>query len=148
MSQFSWCWPLDDFSVFQLRTKLLANSLKQWNTLEITGSNQIGMIRGSIVMLKRARINKRKNGWTPSASMEIQMTDKDILEKFQSYLKVYNNLIKRNKKASEISLMTEITGFLKMGFIGLRIRRPGVRIPPGVPIISGGCADIVQLLYF
>jgi mRNA-degrading endonuclease RelE of RelBE toxin-antitoxin system len=46
-------------------------------------------------------VNKRKHGWTPSASMEIQMTDKDILEKFQSYLKVYNNLIKRNKKAKE-----------------------------------------------
>jgi len=46
-------------------------------------------------------INKRKHGWTPSASMEIQMTDKDVLEKFQSYLKVYNNLIKRNKKAKE-----------------------------------------------
>jgi hypothetical protein len=28
-------------------------------------------------------INKRKHGWTPSAAMEIQMTDEDILQKFQ-----------------------------------------------------------------
>jgi hypothetical protein len=33
-------------------------------------------------------INKRKHGWTPSAAMEIQMTDEDILQKFQTYLEV------------------------------------------------------------
>ena len=46
-------------------------------------------------------INKRKHGWTPSAAMEIQMTDEDILQKFQTYLEVNNNLVKRNQKAKE-----------------------------------------------
>jgi len=43
-------------------------------------------------------INKRKHGWTPSAAMEIQMTDEDILQKFQTYLEVNKNLVKRNRK--------------------------------------------------
>jgi len=46
-------------------------------------------------------INKRKHGWTPSAAMEIQMTDEDILQKFQTYLEVNKNLVKRNQKAKE-----------------------------------------------
>ena len=43
-------------------------------------------------------INKRKHGWTPSASMEIQMTDEDVLQKFQTYLEVNKNIVKRNRK--------------------------------------------------
>ena len=46
-------------------------------------------------------VNKRKHGWTPSAAMEIQMTDEDILQKFQTYLEVNKNLVKRNQKAKE-----------------------------------------------
>ena len=46
-------------------------------------------------------VNKRKHGWTPSAAMEIQMTDEDILQKFQTYLEVTKNLVKRNQKAKE-----------------------------------------------
>lgn len=46
-------------------------------------------------------INKRKHGWTPTAAMEIQMTDEDILQKFQTYLEINKNVVKRKQKAKE-----------------------------------------------
>ena len=46
-------------------------------------------------------INKRKYGWTPSAVMEIQMTDEEIVTKFKEYLKAEAPIYKRKKKEKD-----------------------------------------------
>ena len=43
-------------------------------------------------------INKRKEGWTPSAVMEVQMTDEDIITKFKDYLKTEAPIYKKKYK--------------------------------------------------
>jgi hypothetical protein len=46
-------------------------------------------------------INKRKEGWTPSAVLEVQMTDEEVVTLFQRYLKTNRNIRKTRKKKKE-----------------------------------------------
>ena len=43
-------------------------------------------------------LNKRPNGWTPSASLEVQMSDESVVRLFQKYLGTTKNVAKRKKK--------------------------------------------------
>jgi hypothetical protein len=46
-------------------------------------------------------LNKRPNGWTPSACLEVQMSDEGVVHLFQNYLGLDNNIRKRKKKVHE-----------------------------------------------
>ena len=43
-------------------------------------------------------INKRKEGWTPSAVLEVQMTDEDVITKFRDYLNTEAPIYKKKYK--------------------------------------------------
>jgi len=43
-------------------------------------------------------LNKRPNGWTPSASLEVQMSDEGVVRLFEKYLGTTKNVAKRKKK--------------------------------------------------
>jgi hypothetical protein len=46
-------------------------------------------------------LNRRPNGWTPSASLEVQMSDESVIHLFQKYLGTTKNVQKRKKKSKE-----------------------------------------------
>ena len=79
----------------------MASKLRVLNFQELSRKEQLILLAGIFEGEGWFGINKRKYGWTPSAAMEIQMTDEDILQKFQTYLEVDKNLVKRNQKARE-----------------------------------------------
>ena len=79
----------------------MESKLRVLNFQELSRKEQLILLAGIFEGEGWFGINKRKHGWTPVAAMEIQMTDEDILQKFQTYLEVDKNLAKRNKKAQE-----------------------------------------------
>ena len=46
-------------------------------------------------------VNNKPNGWTPAAVLEVQMTDEDIVKRFQYYFKTNGNIHKKKKKQKE-----------------------------------------------
>jgi len=46
-------------------------------------------------------LNKKPNGWTPAAVLEVQMTDEDIVKRFQYYFKTNGNIHKKKKKQKD-----------------------------------------------
>ena len=61
-------------------------------------------------------INKRKEGWTPSAVMEVQMTDEDIITKFKDYL-TFSSKLHIFLSQSIINIIKMCIDFLSKGTV-------------------------------
>jgi len=79
----------------------MESRLRVLNFQELNKKEQLILLAGIFEGEGWFGINKRKYGWTPSAVMEIQMTDEEIVTKFKEYLKAEAPIYKRKKKEKD-----------------------------------------------